>query len=628
MLSSKSYSLPKDWNYIPVLIGLYWLWPKHFSQIPSIGLDWSWMLSLSHAYANKLIFGKDWVFTYGPLGWLSTRTDFLLNYPLLLGFDLIKMALFAIVMQYFIEKSKSYKYGLFLVMYGVLMLSLLPDLMIELLFLFQFFLYRSYIDKKYSYLFVSVWIGIVMFFVKLNYAFVGSALLIAYLVLFSIHTQSIKNKIINLGIGVGYILAIIGFSYFLHVDLIGYLKASVEIISGYNDGMNIYNQYQIDYTRRALPPILLASALLLMVWIGGIFYYKAYLSNWFNGFIYVCTSVSFYLIYKHAFTFYSGGPASEFFTTAPAWLSLIWFFGQNEGFQKGSLKIIIISLFIGPVGLASFWLSNPIALPYNDAILYSSVERQLYQDDQEKHRIESRYIQDISKSTVDVFPTNLDIAFYNNLSYKPRPVILGYKAYTPQLQYLNAQFYKSDNKPDYVLYELFKLEHFNLNAHSRLALMQSYQVKKEIVTKGGDSLLVLKKRAHVIPVAEKENPVKSFRLNEWCKLSVPTSNAIDWLSCQVDYNTWGKLRRFLFQPPRLYMEVEYADHSIEKRSAVPPCLPSGFPLQRLNSKAEHYSWFKDGGSTNVPIIAFRFTTDEAGFADEASYQIKTYSIEK
>lgn len=624
MLSFKRYSLPKDWNYIPLLIGLYWLWPKHFARIPSIGLDWSWILSLHYAYANKLIFGKEWVFTYGPLGWLSTRADYLLNQPLLLGFDLVKMTLFGIVIQYFIERSKVYKYGLFLVMYGVFILSLLPDLMIELLFLFQFFLYLFHTEKKYSYLFVAVWIGVMMFFIKLNYAFIGSLLLGTYLFLASIHTRSLKTKLVYLGIMIGYVLTIIIFSQLLHVDLLGYLKASIEVISGYNDGMNIYNQYQINYTRRALPPVLMASAITLAVWIGGILYFKVYLKNWFDGFLYVCTSISFYLIYKHAFTFYTDGPASEFFTTAPAWLSLIWFFTQNDALQKVSLKAIVLVLLVVPVGLASFWVANPMALPYNDAILYSSVEKEVYQADQKKHSIDSTAIKELSKGTVDVFPTNLDIAFYNELNYKPRPVILGYKAYTPQLQHLNAEFFTSDHKPDYVLYELSKLEHFHLDAQSRLALTRAYQIKKEIVTKAGDSLLVLEKRKGVQPLHETLIEKKQTRVNEWCKLT--TYEGMGWLTCQVDYTIWGKLRRFLFQPPRLYLEVEYADHTIEKRPAVPPCLPSGFPLQRLNSKQEQYEWFENGGKKNTPIVAFRFTTEEAGFKDTILYGVKSYTL--
>src|SRR5436190_9186501 len=47
--------------------------PHQLYKNPDFGLDPSWAIALHHAVKAKLVFGKDFVFTYGPLGVLYTR---------------------------------------------------------------------------------------------------------------------------------------------------------------------------------------------------------------------------------------------------------------------------------------------------------------------------------------------------------------------------------------------------------------------------------------------------------------------------------------------------------------------------------------------------------------------------
>src|SRR5262249_18836563 len=45
-------------------------WPV-FTMVPGSDLDWSWQIGLHLAYAQGLDYGRDIVFTYGPLGFLQ-----------------------------------------------------------------------------------------------------------------------------------------------------------------------------------------------------------------------------------------------------------------------------------------------------------------------------------------------------------------------------------------------------------------------------------------------------------------------------------------------------------------------------------------------------------------------------
>ena len=51
---------------------ILYLIPKNIWNSPGTGLDPSWELSINLALKHHLVWGKDIIFTYGPLGYLST----------------------------------------------------------------------------------------------------------------------------------------------------------------------------------------------------------------------------------------------------------------------------------------------------------------------------------------------------------------------------------------------------------------------------------------------------------------------------------------------------------------------------------------------------------------------------
>jgi len=59
-------------SYLVLLIVL--LFPYYqISNIPTVGIDNSWRIALEMAYQKGLIFGKDIIYTYGPLGRFTQR---------------------------------------------------------------------------------------------------------------------------------------------------------------------------------------------------------------------------------------------------------------------------------------------------------------------------------------------------------------------------------------------------------------------------------------------------------------------------------------------------------------------------------------------------------------------------
>ncbi|HEU5165402.1 MAG TPA: hypothetical protein VFU29_07675, partial [Chitinophagaceae bacterium] len=73
--------------------------PPSFYHRPLEGIDASWNIAIHLAHKYNLIFGKDFVFTYGPLGILYSRHPISVNLFVYLLFDLYFLVTFFFVMK-------------------------------------------------------------------------------------------------------------------------------------------------------------------------------------------------------------------------------------------------------------------------------------------------------------------------------------------------------------------------------------------------------------------------------------------------------------------------------------------------------------------------------------------------
>jgi len=78
--------------------------------------------------------------------------------------------------------------------------------------------------------------------------------------------------------------------------------------------------------------------------------------------------------------------------------------------------------------------------------------------DAAKKRLASYYgvpektLQALSTGDVDILPWEIEIAYAYNLTWRPRPVLQSYSAYTPYLDRLDAAYLGSSQAPQRLLY--------------------------------------------------------------------------------------------------------------------------------------------------------------------------------
>ena len=59
--------------YFFLVLFVFLLFPSRFFIYPGPGLDESWNMALHLAYKYNMVFGKDFISGFGPLGILRTR---------------------------------------------------------------------------------------------------------------------------------------------------------------------------------------------------------------------------------------------------------------------------------------------------------------------------------------------------------------------------------------------------------------------------------------------------------------------------------------------------------------------------------------------------------------------------
>ncbi len=429
-----------------------------FVTNPGISLDSSWVQAINVALENKLVFGRDFVFTYGPLGFLSTRNVEHVGMQWLLMGDLISFgAIFYLLYSYipFTKwwlpvliaamvclrwSSQSQEYFLLFVLYcGVLILKE---------------------KKELAALAFSATLGTLLFFMKINYG------LIALISLLSISVfLSFKNR---RSAGILLLLSTALFAtiyFFVPIDLYGYIKNSIFLAKDYARAMYIVPKLPLNIHKHALYLLIVAAC--TVIWQIPFKPIKRYTPGKAFFALLIGTATCF-LFYKNAFVRYDAPHYEQFFAIFPFFLIAACGILNNNRRPTTIIGAYIVTLF-------SIWVlpgedAKLSKLEANDIIeklsvsdyckgIYEPLTSENYQlnlqnQQAQVHRLTllpKSVLNTVGNASIDILPQDITILLKNNLNYQPRPVPQSYSAYNEPLDRLNARFFLSKDRPEYIL---------------------------------------------------------------------------------------------------------------------------------------------------------------------------------
>ncbi len=607
-----------------IIIIIFILTVLSFLNFPSpkiVNLDTSWQQVLAHAFKHQWQAGIDYIFTYGPLGYLSLKNpnyEAELFYPAAVWW-IVTSALLAMIflafwsqfqhwgertLYFFIllvvisEVSRFSDTFYFLAMVGMTLLLLQPPPWLESVprywtavsFALITFAVLA-LTKFIFFMFAGIVVFLLMVMIWQRYS----------LLLATFTALAFAGIIMGLWLLCQPSLA----------NLPSFVIHSWQLARGYSEAMS----HTVDFNAvwLALSAFGVITVLVLLnYWqpprtlakflSSGLVMISLFL-NWKASFVRYETLIHGIMFFSFAIIipWWLAG-LRDFKLARPTWYhSLIW----------TNLLINGIGIFYvaGPHGyqptqILNIWFNK---LGDNVALLWDLPKYKLDYDtltDQLKKQYDLPKIrEEVMQAPMDMFSPQQGIVFLNGLNYQPRPLFQGYSAYTQLLLNKNAEFYNNLRQaPEFVLFDIDSLDRrFPTSEDSQTlkVILRDYQPL--FMEKGW---LLLKRHPRETE-REKFSAVsltKTVKLGERMDLTDLSSKSL-LLSLAIQPSWLGRLSKWLFQLPPLFLEVETTTGRFITFRLLPGLASSEFWLNPLLiDQIDWLNWYLGKPLTQVAAI--------------------------
>lgn len=574
--------------------------PQQLFSDLGTGLDPSWQLALQIAVERGFVFGTEFLFTYGPLGVVSTRLPFTSTVTLITITDCLFTLSMAVGIGWMAFKAQNVLALLLLFSTGLLLnfnnlfnadLVLCYTILLVAL-LFSLIIRQHSLFTKYLLSALAAILATAILLMKHNggmFALVCVAIAIVVVgwrdrsPLFVAAAALVLLSTVHLG------------AWFFSVDLLPYLRGGLEISAGFNTVMMIWEE-------QFRPNLIVATALIgsfsaIALTIFARSSQKIQHGAMFTilgGFLFVVFKQSFVRGDLHALT------ASYFFPVA--FLVLSQFFnGWHQALQQGLTTIALAS---------SFYLLQPSLDPAMFANRIENFMSFVTEPRWSNKNLVSaaQYADRLSeKTSADILPWEISYLWSHGYTYQPRPVMQSYSAYTPYLDNLNAAFYKSSKKPDTVFFSSEAVDgryHFWDEALTKQALLEHYKLNGR-----QDNMLVLTRREKPLHATVREVGEATVKFGQW--INVPDfGNEFLYARIETSYSIIGKIKSLFYQTPVLNVRIAPVGEKGRVYRAVQTTLSSGVLINKfVPGTADAAYFFSNNPGGLKDVRRFKFSVE-------------------
>lgn len=562
-------------------MGAYILFPVYFEMfIYPIGnspnqiymsLDPSWVLTLNYANLKDLVWGEDFVFTYGPLSYLTTRVGWGQNRLDFLFFDLFIFLNFLGVFYLILRKSKN------IILATLLILSicfLLPiyigsSYSLVLLFFLIFWIRMSLDNPKWYYFILQISILILMFYIKLNTGLISFILFLSGIIY--LLSKKENNKLIIISAALLPFVLLYFSSNIFNINLFKYIKNGIEVVSGYNEIMYFDRAFS-DYYLFAIIIMLIVIGLFLKIFIKEKKSRLAY-----NFVILFLTASTFYVLYKQSFVRADDGHVIGFYTYSGLLVLFHYDYFQKKFFKLTNILLpicIVISFYFTFVKkedntflVSEKMLKSPYIEGFKNFTPISGIK--LFPN---TNQLPRKIKDKIGNKTVDIYPWSSHLILENKLNFSPRPIFQAYSAYTDELQKLNFNHYNSTNAPEFIIYDFVSIDNrYPLFDETKvnLAILHNYEVIDTLTIQTRKTLLFEKKKDFKPLIFEKSNEYAMYLGDPL----IPKENTL--YSIEVYNNLLGKFISFAHHSPEVSLSLKTKNNTEVKFKTSKGLLKSG-----------------------------------------------------
>lgn len=618
---------------IPYVFAFFLLWISIaviplVPPIPGTGLDGSWAYALSMSHAQGFIFGRDVVFTFGPLGYLYYPVPEL-SEPLptfALGWSLYAIFIFGIATIWRLLGNNWITAACWSVLSAGILLLDVPFERMQMSFLtlalggIAWLVTRPGIPFLYL-AFVGAFAGLFPLF-KINEGVAAAA--VFYAILGGLFLRSRKDSrsvrgILILGL-VPPLAFVLGYAFAEHEvsSIWSYIVNSIRVASGYSEAMAVAGPMSqailAVLTILALfvvAPLFMSSRRDLVIGLPpaaltALFAFKSGMVREDDGhasllqikfavagiFLFVCakTARDRILVLSCILASFCGG-ALLFAKTSPV----------QWGIATGRASLRNQSMH------GALWPGVYQNLSYNWH--FSSTWKQFggYQQQQlQTLRLDPGVAGIVGDGTVDDVPYNLEIVPANGWRWKSRPVIQSYSAYTPALDELNARHLKSPDSADHIIMQWEDIDGRQPlldDAASWRALFDRYDIALKrpefLVLKRRNSSRYLEPRAAGSTVGAWQTDIAVPQLGE---------GEFAMMRAELSKSLWGEACGLLFRNTPVYLTATFssgrrASWRVTRANLIDGAF-IGYLPQDLHETLPYFGQFGPGQPDEVTAIRF------------------------
>jgi hypothetical protein len=586
------------------------------------GLDISWKMTINYAIQHGWVWGKDIIYTYGPLGFLSVRFGLGISRWVYVAFDFFLVINYFFLFKDFIATARNKFIGVLIIFCITLILNTNPGADLSwVLTIFSFYwMYKTYKEPKIPYfIFISA-LTTFCFFLKLNTGLIG----ICFLVVHVLNLLIYKKIKLPLAIGVLLMqcLLISLFALILHVNLPGYIKGAFEIVKGYNDIMYLDDQQHTATEENV--NILFWGILFLHIFYGVYLIVKRNFSKLF--FIGIGLAYLF-LIQKQALLRSDMQHLYEFFPYATFLVVYGGLLPEEEKPQKFFLNFILLIIILGLVYSAQFLgINDAFIARYTNQLEYRKEHKGynmfpfIYQWD--KRHIPDPILKKIGNSTIDIFPWDTEYLIENKLNYLPRPVFQSFSAYTEYLQKINYKHFL-EAPPEYIIYDYDGIDSrypFNDEPLTNFFIVKNYTIEDTFTSNERWRLLLHKKKT-VTPLTIQKIKEQTISIKDEF-----TPDGANFLKIYIDYNKEGKMQAFRAQPPRVTISYMRPSGEWLVYKASKELLKAGISADKIITSNRDFADYFNKKDSLSQVSKLKVLVDSSyKFADPAA-KIEYYKI--
>lgn len=563
---------------------------------PAIELDASWRMALTYFLEHGFAFGRDVVFTYGPLGFLLGRTYTGSLLWAHLGWQLLEAAVTATLLLRVGRDLRGlgrFFFFAFFVLFGVGYEDALQTFLIVLL---GWDLLNG-LDRppRLVALLAAVFLAFLSVIKFTNLMLSG--VVVATVVASSLYRRRrVAPALIFPGV---FAIAFATIWLLCHQPLTAlpaYVLNSLDISGGYQATMGLPTPW---------PPFWKALVILALLAGYGVWHFRTQPDRPRSLALFAVLGAFLYLNWKHGFVRADGHMLGFFYSTLLVSLAFPALFRDTAGPRWVARVLLVPAALLGIWGVYD---TLPSVVQYAGGIAQEKVVKNLtaardWRQTGQDYQNQLSALQTaaklpkiaaiVGKSSVDVLGFEQGIALMNRLNYRPRPIFQSYSAYTPHLDALNAAYYAGPSAPDYVMFKLQAIDERPLLMDDSHLLNLFPHYYRYVLSEG--SYQLWRRRDKVPPVASlAPRPLKQITLGVGRDFYLgELEHTPLWVEIDLASTLLGRARNFLYKPPIVELALVDTEGKTILHRLPLPAARAGFLVNPIVSDAD--SWLETQG---------------------------------